>query len=302
MRLSSALPRQHACDRPLRRLLHSPASARADKAVDELPSVTKLIRIGNNARKMIVQIFALRFNLPLLITSAATPTVNARPALRRVICRTRRRANKKIFAICPERAWHGDKFAHLDCLSVMPRRQRPNPQIRGSDDHALRLLRHYQRARRCIAQIVMAVYAMVDTVSPARARPSLKRRELRHQLLAIDKLRPPRREQRQAFNINLRTIALAVNVAHASPRKALRHKPRRVFVARDRRDAIALEQRANLGNCIRRRERRLQLMREIKHNRVAILVRNPKRKRVLPNPARTVDTRHSEPRRAAAEP
>ena len=30
-------------------------------------------------------------------------------------------------------------------------------------------------------------------------------------------------------------------------------------------------------------------MREIKHNRVAILVRNPKRKRVLPNPARTVD-------------
>ena len=74
-----------------------PASARADKAVDEFPSVTKLIRIGNNARKMIVQIFALRFNLPLLITSAATPTANARPAPRRVICRTRRRANKKDF-------------------------------------------------------------------------------------------------------------------------------------------------------------------------------------------------------------
>ena len=63
--------------------------------------MTKLIRIGNNARKMIVQIFALRFNLPLLITSAATPTVNARPEPRRLLCRTPRRANKKIFAICP---------------------------------------------------------------------------------------------------------------------------------------------------------------------------------------------------------
>jgi len=75
-----------------------PASARADKAVDELPSVTKLIRIGNNARKMIVQIFALRFNLPLLITSAATPTANARPALRRAICRTPPDARTKRFS------------------------------------------------------------------------------------------------------------------------------------------------------------------------------------------------------------
>ena len=78
-----------------------PASARADKAVDELPSVTKLIRIGNNARKMIVQIFALRFNLPLLITSAATPTVNARPAPRRVICRTPDARTKRFSRFVP---------------------------------------------------------------------------------------------------------------------------------------------------------------------------------------------------------
>src|SRR5271165_6481017 len=89
---------------------------------------------------------------------------------------------------------------------------------------------------------------MIYAIPPARRRPPLKRRELKRQPLVVDQPRTPARQERQRLNINLRPVALAIGVTNPMLREALGDKPRSVFVAHDRLDAVAAQQPANLSD------------------------------------------------------
>ena len=143
--------------------------------------------------------------------------------------------------------------------------------------------------RRRVAKVIVTVQPMIDAIPPAQRRPPLERREPKRQLLAVDKPRTPARQQRERLNINLRPVALAVGAAHLTPPEALGDKPRRVFVAHDRLDAVAAQQPANLGDGVRRREGWPHFMRKVEHNLIAVLMRDPNRETVLPSPARRIN-------------
>ena len=130
----------------------------------------------------------------------------------------------------------------------------------------------------------MTVHAMVDTVPPARRRPTLQARELYRHTLVVDQTRPTTRQQRQGFNVNLRPIALRVRVAHAMPSKPFSHEARRVLVANHRHNAVALEKPANIGDHHRRRKRRPALVQTIQHKLATVLVRYADREESCPAP------------------
>ena len=74
-----------------------------------------------------------------------------------------------------------------------------------------------QHAADGVAVIVGAVLAVVDGVSAAAVRVPLEQAELTEKTLVIGQRDQAAREQRQAFQVNLRPGQLAANVANAAP-------------------------------------------------------------------------------------
>jgi hypothetical protein len=88
----------------------------------------------------------------------------------------------------------------------------------------------------------MNLAAMVDAIAADGRSPALKGRELRHQLLVVDKPDPPAGEEREGLDIDLRRVALAVAIPAAVAGEALDDEAGGTLVAGSDRETVALEE------------------------------------------------------------